>query len=82
MHVDAAYGGPFRLTVYGRALFTSIELADSITLDPYKALFPPFGTGALIVRDGAGCATPTQVAAGYPPCPHTPRPTSSTPRPP
>jgi aromatic-L-amino-acid/L-tryptophan decarboxylase len=50
-HVDAAYGGFFQLTERGRARLVGIELADSITLDPHKSLFLPFGTGALLVRD-------------------------------
>ena len=29
-----------------------IARADSITLDPHKALFLPYGTGSLLVRDG------------------------------
>jgi len=49
-HVDAAYGGFFRLTERGRERLAGIERADSITLDPHKSLFLPFGTGALIVR--------------------------------
>lgn len=49
-HVDAAYGGLFQLTDRGRERLAGIELADSITLDPHKALFLPFGTGALVVR--------------------------------
>ncbi len=50
-HVDAAYGGFFRLTARGRKRLGGIERADSITLDPHKSLFLPFGTGALVVRD-------------------------------
>jgi aromatic-L-amino-acid/L-tryptophan decarboxylase len=50
-HVDAAYGGFFQLTERGRRRLAGIELADSITLDPHKSLFLPFGTGALLVRD-------------------------------
>ncbi len=50
-HVDAAYGGFFQLTVRGRGRLAGIEAADSITLDPHKSLFLPFGTGALLVRD-------------------------------
>ncbi len=50
-HVDAAYGGFFQLTDRGRARLDGIERADSITLDPHKSLFLPFGTGALLVRD-------------------------------
>jgi aromatic-L-amino-acid/L-tryptophan decarboxylase len=51
LHVDAAYGGFFQLTERGGARLSGIERADSITLDPHKSLFLPFGTGALLVRD-------------------------------
>jgi aromatic-L-amino-acid decarboxylase len=50
-HVDAAYGGFFQLTERGRARFAGAARADSITLDPHKGLFLPYGTGGLIVRD-------------------------------
>ncbi|MFF4401885.1 pyridoxal phosphate-dependent decarboxylase family protein [Streptomyces sp. NPDC001480] len=50
-HIDAAYGGFFRLTARGAERLTGMEEADSITLDPHKTLFMPFGTGALVVRD-------------------------------
>ncbi|MDA2924452.1 aminotransferase class I/II-fold pyridoxal phosphate-dependent enzyme, partial [Acidobacteria bacterium AH-259-L09] len=50
-HVDAAYGGFFLLTERGRRLMSGIERADSITLDPHKGLFLPYGTGSLLVRD-------------------------------
>ena len=52
-HVDAAYGGAFALTERGRARLMGIERADSVVLDPHKALFLPFGTGCLLVRDEA-----------------------------
>jgi aromatic-L-amino-acid/L-tryptophan decarboxylase len=52
LHVDAAYGGFFILTDRGRALLSGIDRADSLVLDPHKSLFLPFGTGALLVRDG------------------------------
>ena len=51
-HVDAAYGGFFQLTERGRERFKGIERADSITLDPHKGMFLPYGTGCLLVRDG------------------------------
>lgn len=51
LHVDAAYGGFFLLTDHGRSLMRGIEKADSITLDPHKGLFLPYGTGALLVRN-------------------------------
>lgn len=49
-HVDAAYGGFFQLTERGRARLAGIDRADSITMDPHKSLFLPFGTGAVVVR--------------------------------
>jgi len=53
LHVDAAYGGFFQLTERGRSRFEGIERADSITLDPHKGMFLPYGTGSLVVREGA-----------------------------
>jgi aromatic-L-amino-acid decarboxylase len=50
-HVDAAYGGFFQLTERGRERFRGAERADSVTLDPHKGLFLPYGTGGLIARD-------------------------------
>jgi len=52
LHVDAAYGGAFVLCPEGRSALNGIERADSITFDPHKGLFLPFGTGCLLVRDG------------------------------
>jgi glutamate/tyrosine decarboxylase-like PLP-dependent enzyme len=52
LHVDGAYGGLFALCEEGRALLQGIEQADSVALDPHKALFLPYGTGAVLVRDG------------------------------
>jgi aromatic-L-amino-acid/L-tryptophan decarboxylase len=52
LHVDAAYGGFFQLTERGRQKLHGIERADSITLDPHKGMFLPYGTGCLIVREG------------------------------
>jgi len=53
-HVDAAYGGFFMLTERGRQAMRGIDRSDSVTLDPHKALFLPYGTGCLLVRDGSG----------------------------
>ncbi len=52
LHVDGAYGGFFMLTDEGRRRLRGIERADSVVLDPHKGLFLPYGTGALLVRDG------------------------------
>jgi aromatic-L-amino-acid decarboxylase len=51
LHVDAAYGGFFALTDRGRARLRGVSRADSITLDPHKGMFLPYGTGCLLVRD-------------------------------
>lgn len=50
LHVDAAYGGFFRLTQRGRARLAGIESADSVTVDAHKGLQLPYGVGALLVR--------------------------------
>jgi aromatic-L-amino-acid/L-tryptophan decarboxylase len=64
-HVDAAYGGFFALTERGRELLQGLERADSITLDPHKGLFLPYGTGCLLVRDGEALRRAHQVEASY-----------------
>ncbi len=51
-HCDAAYGGAFVLCEDGRSRLRGIARADSITFDPHKGLFLPYGTGCLLVRDG------------------------------
>ncbi|HEX6208292.1 MAG TPA: pyridoxal-dependent decarboxylase, partial [Actinomycetota bacterium] len=39
-------------TERGRERFRGIERADSVTLDPHKGMFLPYGTGCLLVREG------------------------------
>ena len=65
MHVDAAYGGFFVLTERGRERLHGIERADSITLDPHKGMFLPYGTGALVVRDGENLRQAHYEGAAY-----------------
>ncbi|MEZ5345260.1 MAG: aminotransferase class V-fold PLP-dependent enzyme [Pyrinomonadaceae bacterium] len=50
-HIDAAYGGFFILTGEKKHLFSGIEMADSLVVDPHKGLFMPFGIGAVLVKD-------------------------------
>ena len=50
-HIDAAYGGAFVLTDRGRERMSGIDLADSVTLDPHKGMFLPYGTGSILVKD-------------------------------
>lgn len=52
LHVDAAYGGFAVLSSQGRGIFSGLDRADSITLDPHKWLYQPFEAGCLLVRDG------------------------------
>lgn len=65
VHVDGAYGGFFQLTDRGRRRFEGIERSDSVTLDPHKGLFLPYGTGGLVVRDGAALREAHYEGAAY-----------------
>ena len=65
LHIDAAYGGFFMLTAQGREVMRGIERSDSITLDPHKGLFLPYGTGSLLVRDGDALRRAHAVDASY-----------------
>lgn len=51
LHVDACFGGFFRLTARGKAALRGIEQADSIAVDAHKSLFLPMGSSALLVSD-------------------------------
>jgi glutamate/tyrosine decarboxylase-like PLP-dependent enzyme len=64
-HVDGAYGGLFSLCDEGKAKLRGIERADSVALDPHKTLFLPYGTGAVLVRDGAKLLSSFSASADY-----------------
>ena len=64
-HVDGAYGGAFVLCPEGRRRLQGIAQADSVTLDPHKGMFLPYGTGCLLVRDGAQLRAAHQAHAVY-----------------
>lgn len=51
LHVDAAYGGFFKLCESKKHLLDDLHLADSVVLDPHKGLFLPYGSGIVIVKD-------------------------------
>jgi len=53
LHVDGAYGATFALTGQGKRILRGIERSDSVVLDPHKGLFLPFGSGAVLVREGS-----------------------------
>lgn len=63
LHADAAYGGFFRLA--DPSLTDGIEVCDSITIDPHKGLFLPYGTGCLLVRDRLALKNAHRVSAHY-----------------
>jgi len=65
LHVDAAYGGFFGLTERGRAALAGIDRADSVTVDPHKSLFLPYGSGALLVRDERTLGRAFDASADY-----------------
>jgi aromatic-L-amino-acid/L-tryptophan decarboxylase len=64
-HVDGAYGAFFQLTDRGRAALGGVERADTITLDPHKGLFLPYGTGCLLARDARALRDAHEVHAQY-----------------
>jgi aromatic-L-amino-acid decarboxylase len=65
LHVDAAYGGFFALTERGRAVLRGIDRAYSVTIDPHKSLFLPYGTGCLLVGDREALRRAHAVPASY-----------------
>jgi aromatic-L-amino-acid decarboxylase len=70
-HVDGAYGAFFALCEGVRDVLTGLSRADSLTLDPHKGMFLPYGTGALLVRDGAALRAAHEATAPYlPAMPH------------
>jgi glutamate/tyrosine decarboxylase-like PLP-dependent enzyme len=64
-HIDAAYGGFFRLTEEGREKMAGIELSDSIVIDPHKGLFVPYGLGVVLVKDRAKMQAAQYHTASY-----------------
>ncbi|HEX4005448.1 MAG TPA: aminotransferase class I/II-fold pyridoxal phosphate-dependent enzyme [Acidobacteriaceae bacterium] len=55
LHVDAAYGGYFRLAsnldADAARAFACIDQADSIVVDPHKHGLQPYGCGCILLRD-------------------------------
>src|ERR1700761_2045895 len=56
VHVDAAYGGYFRLILDeleegARRAFAAMDRADSIVVDPHKHGLQPYGCGCVLFRD-------------------------------
>ncbi len=57
VHVDAAYGGYFKLVAEGNPAreraFACMGQADSVVIDPHKHGLQPYGCGAIVFRDPA-----------------------------
>ena len=58
VHVDAAYGGYFKLIPdeldeHARRAYAVIDQADSIVVDPHKHGLQPYGCGCVLFRDPA-----------------------------
>jgi aromatic-L-amino-acid decarboxylase len=64
-HVDGAYGAFFHMVPELRPLLSGLPRADSLALDPHKGMFMPYGTGALLVRDGEALRALHSSTAGY-----------------
>ena len=70
-HIDGAYGAFFQLCEALRETLRGLSRADSLTLDPHKGMFLPYGTGALLVRDGSALRAAHEATADYlPAMPH------------
>src|SRR5262245_31545356 len=70
-HIDGAYGAFFYLCDELQPVLRGLPRADSLTLDPHKGMFLPYGTGALLVRDGAALHSANEATAAYlPAMPH------------
>jgi aromatic-L-amino-acid decarboxylase len=64
-HVDGAYGAFFYLCDELNPVLRGLSRGDSLTLDPHKGMFLPYGTGALIVRDGSALRAAHEATAAY-----------------
>lgn len=63
-HVDAAYGGFFRIAqgVFDTRAIAALDAlgqADSVTIDPHKLGYTPYACGAFLTRDTASYAVST-----------------------
>ena len=56
LHIDAAYGGYFKLLAKkypNLSIYDLIKYADSVTMDPHKQGLQPYGCGCVIFSDSA-----------------------------
>lgn len=66
IHVDAAYGGFFQLVAKDLEIQSDyFHRVDSVTIDPHKGLFLPYGTGACLFKHTTDLLNSFQKEAGY-----------------
>lgn len=65
LHVDGAYGAAFALCEPGRRKLAGMGASDSLIIDPHKGLFTPFGSGAVLLRNGSGLASSLSATGAY-----------------
>jgi glutamate/tyrosine decarboxylase-like PLP-dependent enzyme len=65
LHIDGAYGALFALCDAGKRILKGMQNSDSITMDPHKSLFLPYGTGAVLVKDRQRLYDSQYYQAGY-----------------
>ena len=64
-HIDAAAGGVFANIPETSRHFKGMNLADSVTIDPCKWLFVPFGIGCLLTKEGSELVKSFQATSHY-----------------
>jgi glutamate/tyrosine decarboxylase-like PLP-dependent enzyme len=64
-HVDGAYGAFFALCDIGKRALSGMDESDSIILDPHKGLFLPYGTGAVLIKNGQALKSVFTASAPY-----------------
>jgi len=64
-HVDAAAGGVYGDHPLTKHHFLGMDLADSVTIDPCKWLFVPFGIGCLLVKEPKELFESFKITANY-----------------
>ena len=64
-HIDGAYGLAALASPKTKPLFSGVELADSLIVDPHKWLFAPFDACALIYRNPEIARKAHTQEAGY-----------------
>ncbi len=64
-HVDGAFGAVAYFSDNLKAKLKGLEKADSIAFDLHKWLYQPYGTGCVLVRDGAKLSDAFSFEASY-----------------